>query len=332
MKRLTACMMALCLLLCAASAFAQAPAAGSLTATLESVRGNTSFTVESYPEIWITPIYAEYILQGKEDYPPDFLTFAPPEGAVPMEFSYDEALFINHDTLMLYAYYAYDRASFELFLEKAEPENTLADGSDGVAIFVIPDSRRARALVDISEYFDKTPKLEIILDDYSRDITTDQLTEMIQAEVDRVMSAMTLVTLDGYWSTDAYASVELTADSDPYTATVDATGLTMVKLESKRLEFQAAVEKSVEKTEIALDTYAYVYSKEDEMQPLTLSDGSEWVIYNTDYTGYAARIITEEGKHDRTLYLTIKIDCAPEAFPDLLDAMNARITITEDPT
>lgn len=330
-KHLLPGLLALCLVIgLAGTGHAQAPAADSLNAVYESVRGNASFSAETYPEIWITPIFSEHILLAKEKYPPHFLRIAPPEATLPMEFNYDSAVFIDHDLLLVYSYYAYDRASFELFLEKAEPENTLSDGSDGVAMYVVPDSRRARAMIDISEHFDNTPKLEIIISDYTGDLDAEDLQALIEEETARVRDNMEFVALDDFWSADAYASVQLHARNDPYLVTVDTAGMTIVKLEENALNAQRADGNSVSKTKVIVEDYSYAAGKEGENATLTLADGTEWIVYNSDYTGYASRLLTDSGKYDRSLYLTIQIDAAPDAFAEALEAMAARVTVAEE--
>ena len=327
MKKTISVLLALCLMLTAGMVVAESPEAGSLNVERVSIRGNASWTKESYPEIWITPVFAEYIIKGNEKYPAHFLHFAPPEGALPTSFAYDEAVFLDHDILAAYYYFAYDRHAFELFLEKADPEFILEDGSDGVAMYISPDSRRARALIDISDNFGGTAKLEIVFDDYSRDITTEQLTGYIQAEVERVQAAMTFVELDQYWSEGVFGAVELHAGNDPVSVLLDAASLTIVSLKESKLKAQELVDGDVRSIELALDSYSYVYSNEEEAEDITLSDGTEWKIYHTGYTGYAVFVVMEVAKYDRPLYLTVQSDCAPEDFVDVLEAINSLVTI-----
>ncbi|MCL2811990.1 MAG: hypothetical protein FWD25_08910, partial [Clostridia bacterium] len=183
MKKILSCLLIAVLCLSLASiAMAEAPAAGSLKAVQQTIRGNSSWTPESYPEIWITPIFGEYIVEGRdtERYPANFLRFAPPEGTAPLRFEYDYSNLIDFDTLFQYSYQAHDRASYELFLERAEEEeHILADGSDGVAIYVMPSRwGRGRAMIDLKQYFGGTAKLVIeIYDNAGDDLSAEALGE-----------------------------------------------------------------------------------------------------------------------------------------------------------
>lgn len=328
MKKISSFVLVMALLLAlAAPAMAQAPAENSLVMKQESIRGNRSFTQDSYPEIWITPIFDQHIIVGNEKYPPHFLRFAPPENTAMLDFSYDDATFIDHDVLLTYSYYAYDRASFELFLEKAAQEYTIADGSDGIAMYVNPESRRAHAMIDIKDKFEKSAKLQIIIDDHSRDIKPETLRELIEAEVERVTGTMEFVELDHYWSQGVVKSVELYSDRDPVKATVDTTGLTVTEVEEESLTTREKVDdRNSAATSFEIGTYAYVESKGDESKEYTMSDGTVWKIFNTEYHGYASMVVLEEGKYG-TVYLTIEVDTAPEGFPAALEAAYARVTL-----
>ena len=314
-------------------ALSEAPAANSLNAISENVRNNTSFTVESYPDVWITPVFAEYII-GKNDpekYPAKFLTFAPLEGTRLMDMRYDSVQMLDNDKLIVYNYFAYDRYAFELFLEKAEPGNIVKDGSDGVAIYIQPDSRRGRALIDLKEQFGGTSKMEIIVDSYDRDIKTDELQTMIEAETERVQTEMKLVDLEGYWSENVYQSITLIADRDPVSVTINTEGLTVVKLDSNQLTTQAFVkERTVMETQIELDSYSYAYSKAEDGDEAakddTLADGTPYKVYNSDYSGYASFTLLEEGERG-ALYLTIQIGCTPDEFKQKLEEVYAKITV-----
>lgn len=328
----------LCFLICAllmlalagSAACAEAPAANSLAARYQSVRGNASFTPESYPEVWITPVYADHIITGidPEKYPAKFLCFSPPEGSAMFKLSYDQSSFINHDALMATYYFAYDRASFELFLEKADEEYILKDGSDGMAIYIQPDSRRARALIDLKPQFGGTSKLEIVLDDYSRDITEAQLKEQIQAEVERVRAEIKLVELDHYWSEGVFESVELHAGYDPVSVVIDTQGLTVTKLEEAKLVYGKPDGRSVANTEIAVDSYSYAQDKEESTDE-ALKDGTAYRCYNSEYVSYASFTLLEEGKHG-PVYLTFRIDCEPEAFTSLLEQAYALVSVIKN--
>lgn len=329
MRKILASLLALMMLTVSAAALAAAPAAGSLSVTYESVRGNASFTVESYPEIWITPIFDQHIIAGNEKYPPHFLRFPLPEGTAALEFETDSVALIDHENLLVYSYYAYDRASFEVFLEKAEPDYTIADGTDGVAMYIRPDVRRAYGMIDIKPDFGNTSKLQIIIDDFTRDITEDTLRALIEAEAERIQATMQLEKLDAYWSTDVFSTIDLRGESE-LGVTVDASGLAVTKVEENKLVYMKKIDdRNVEKTEIAIDGYSYVDSREEsEVATHKMADGTEWRVYTSEVTGYAHLTLLEEGKYG-PVYLTVKIDGTPDTFIDKLEAAYGRTTISE---
>lgn len=321
MKRVLCLFIALVLALCAASALAE-----GVDAKIQNVRGNASFTAESYPEIWITPVYADYIITGydAERYPSKFLRFAPPEGATLLEFRYDLSSLIDFDSLLQYTYYAYDRYAFELFLEKAEPDNIVSDGSDGAAIYIRPDNRRGCALIDIKDQFGGTAKLEIEVYDHTGDLKPDELRQLIVDETARVKTAMALEELDGYWSRGGYQSVELYDDHNEAGLSVNVDGMIITRLATDKLVATAPVEgqsSSVSNTEIAIDSYV-----RDEATDATLASGTEYRAYTTDYSGYAYFYL-KEGKYSGQVYLSIQIDCAPDEFAAKLEEVYGRITL-----
>ena len=308
---------------------AVAVAEGGIDVARQSVRGNASFTPESYQTVWITPVFDDHIITGTdpEKYPAKFLTFPAPDGGAMLEYNYDESDFLNHDTLMAYYYFAYDRASYELFLERAEEEHIMKDGSDGVAMFVEPDARRARAMFDLTPYFGGTSKMEIILSDHSRDITTDQLKTMIEAETDRVMGAIQVEEPGKFWSEGVFNSVEIDGDREKFKAVVDTKGLTVTRIEPKKVVTKVADGRNASETEISIDTYSYAAGHENG-KAAALADGTSFIVYNSDYTGYASFVLTEEGERGDPVYMTIKIDVEPAGFPAALEEAYARVEVS----
>ncbi len=304
-------------------AFAEAPVVGSLKAEQQTIRGNSSWTRESYPEIWITPVYSEYIVEGKdaEKYPAKFLRFAPVEGFSPMEFSADYASFINFDTLAQFSYQAMDRASFELFLEKAEKENTLSDGSDGVAIYVIPDGRRGRALIDLKEQFGGTAKLYIEVYDHTGDLTGEQLGESVQAEAQRVMSTMKVEDLNGYWSKGVYSSVTLYDDYAKVSVPVNTTDWTITNASDRSLTALEVVDGEVIDTVVSIDSFYY----KDEAKDAKLADGTPYKVHNMEYNSYAFFFLKDGDPDGKCLLIKIETDAA--SFPEKLEKVYARVTM-----
>lgn len=330
--RLLSCLLALALVLALAL-----PVLAAETETLnivkETVRGNSAWTPESYPEIWLTPYFAEYVIEGNEKYPPVFLRIAPPEGSNPLEFSSDSASFIDFDTLMGYYYYVTDSYAFELFLEDVAEEDIMQDGSDGVAMFVQEDSRRAKGLVDIKDDFGKSSKLFIELYDNTGKLSVEEKRQALEAEVARVQANSTVETLDHYWSEGVFGDVQLFDTYDDIIVVVDATGLTVTKIEDEVFVYEEKnADGKMEETKIELNGYAGPYYREEQgetdgISSVTLEDGTEMKTYNTEYTGYAAVVALESDHFDNVLYLSITSDCSPDAFPAKLQTIYNRITI-----
>jgi len=326
MKRILSALLILALCLSLASVVtAEAPAAGSLRAVQQTIRGNSSWTPESYPEVWITPIFGEYIVEGRdpERYPANFLRFAPPEGAAPVRFEYDFSSLVDFDTLLQYSYQAHDRASYELFLERAEEEHILADGSGGVAVYVAPDRwGRGRAMIDLKPYFGGTSKLWIeIYDNSGSDLSGEELGKLIQDEVARVQAAMEFVELDRYWSQDVYASADLFDDHNNVTITVDTAAMTITRLQDKRLVSQVLVDGKVRETEIQLSS---PYG--DDLEEATLADGTPYLRKTWEYWSEAYFFI-QEGRYSGEVHLLIKIGVAPEDFAAELEKVYPLVTL-----
>ena len=328
MKKLLA--MILCALLVLSLSTSAIAEGSSLDMRLQAVRGNVAFTKESYPTIWITPVYDEHIMTqtNPEKYPARYLSFAAPENGCLLDMNYDSASFINHDTLVGYYYYAYDRASFELFLEKAAEASILKDGSDGTAIYIDEDRNAGRAMISIKDEFDGTAKLQIDVVDHSRDLSMTDIQALIESEVARFAAEKKVENLDGYWSTDKINSIQIADDNNPYGATIDTTGLTVTRVETNKVMIKTLNDKNVEETEITFDSYSYALSQDKEA-PVEgeLPDGTKFVKYNSEFTGYASITLTETGKYDRPCYLTIQIDCEASEFEAKLEAVYARIAM-----
>lgn len=69
----------------------------------------------------------------------------------------------------------------------------------------------------------------------------------------------------------------------------------------------------------------YAYQKE-QAENAALADGTPYKRYITDYSGYAAFVLTEEGKYG-PLYLTFKIDGPPDTFEQQLEQAYARVMV-----
>ena len=328
MKKVLLCLLITTLFLSlAAVAIAEAPEPGSLSLVQQIINRNASWTPESYPEIWITPFYAEYIIEERdaERYPANFLRFAPPEGAASLRIDSDYASFVDFDTYLQYSYQAMDRASYELFLEKAEEENILADGSGGVAMYVSPGHwGRARAMLDLKAYFGGTAKLYIELyDGAGEDLTAEKLSEMIQAEAARVQASLQFEELDRFWSQGVFATVELSDGT--VTIAVDTAAMTLTDIQTKKLKSRAVVDSKVRATEIEISS-----PYQDDLEEAEFADGTPYLCKVSEYWSDAYFYIQERRAGD-PIYLHIKIEgtFSLEAFAAELEKVYALVTLPE---
>ena len=317
------------LMLCAAAFAESAP----VDVKLQSVRGNASFTRESYDTVWITPIFDEHIVTktNEEKYPAKFIKFPAPEGYTLTEYSYDESSFINFDILVGLYYYAYDKASFELFLEKAVEEEIIKDGSDGTAIYIEPDARRVRAMVSLKDQFGGTSKLTVILDDYSRDLGTDELLPMMEEELARIAAEMTVEQPGHFWTEGKFNSIEIQDGRNPASAIMDVSGLLVTRFSESKITTLAADGRNANDVQIEMGSYSYAHSKLDEgdkdAKQATLENGMAYVCYSTEYSSHAGFLIYLDEEEERKVYLTIRIECAPDEFPAALEAIYERFEL-----
>lgn len=291
------------------------------------VGGDVTFDPAGYPAVWITPVFDEHILAevDLEAYPAKFLSFAAPANGGLVRYRYDESVFLNLDALVAYYYQAYDKASFELFLEGAAPENIRSDGADGVAMYVEPDNLRACAMISLKEQFGGMAKLCVGVEGFARNTTVGQIAELLKREVQRVQAEMAVREPGHFWSEGRFDTVEIGAAYDPFTAVVDASGLTVTGIDRDKLIAKAADGHMVKGVEIALGAYSYAHQQGDAANA-ALKDGTPYKRYGTEYSGYAGFTLSEEGKLG-PVYLTIKIDGDTAEFEQKLEETYARIKV-----
>ena len=183
-----------------AVALAEKPAAESLKAEIQSIRGSLSFTVESSPDMWLTPYYVSSMLEGSENNPPVFVKIPAREGSSVMEFGYEDCYYVDFDTLVGFYYYIEDDYPFETFLKKVEDDsNIIKDGSDGEALYLSPDRNRAYALVTLEgDDLPKHTRLYIQLTDNAREMKAAELQAAMEEEVARVKDTYRAEKLEGY--------------------------------------------------------------------------------------------------------------------------------------
>ena len=284
-------------------------------------------TTESYPEVCIAPNYfsSMFISQYNAPY---FIHFPCPGNTYVVSFDEYSVSFIDFEQLRQYSYIAQSSYAYETFLDKCDVEEyILADGSNGVAMYINPDSRYARALIGVSGIA-KSTKLEIrITDDSLRNKGAVEiiarLTEEIQNEVARVQASMTVELAERYWTDGTYAGfvVSNTArNSEPVVLTytlpagymiesMDDSDVTIVTVRGQRDALEV---------DFDMETYSYVNSKlEDEPEAVTTAtiDGIEYRIYSHWYndkilSAYVDRVISTTAGYsgEDTMYLTIHLD------------------------
>ncbi len=295
-------------------------------------------TIESYPEVCITPYYLHsiYEYQSKE---PRFLRFPCPEGTLVHEISYDSAYFVDITREREYGYAMSEQASFELFLNQCTDESLiLADGSEGYAIYLNPSENEANILVAVNDIA-RGVKLQIRLADGMMKAMTDQqkipqLTAWAQGEVQRVMSSMRVERMDTYWSAGRYAGISLLNPKNPgEVVTYTIPEMPEIAGQPKPVAFITDVDDSqfeiyvtyakgiVTEIKIAIsDNYSYVESKREDdptsVFDMTTPDGSTYGVYMHWYnlecsTAYASRVIgtytPSYSDTARNVYLTMSV-------------------------
>ena len=352
MKRLTAMLLGLALLCCAALAGAEEAAELPYLETEDQdvYIGDKVLTEASYPQVVISP-YSAYSLFGRDSDEPWYVVFPCPEGMRCSGFRTDEAdfLMLDRDNACEMYYNATDRYSYEVFLEDCEDENNiLLDGSDGIAAYIEPDKGRAYALFGLTEIA-KTAKLLVQLhvqglrsmeDAEKAELLKNRITD----EIARLQASMTCVKSDKFWTDGAYKGVKMYNESvNGEIVTVDLPEISfsledadvsgqVFPVSIGRNSIECYVCKDRAKTvelEYAVDTYSYVYynREESEITKVTLSDGNEWGIYVANerdgkpYSVHAARVLNtvEEYGEEKPVYLTVQISASNTGsdWPDL---------------
>lgn len=316
------------------AALAGAPA--GINARQETDRNVAAFSTESYDTVWVTPVFDDYIINGlnPEKYPARFVSFPVPEGAKLVDYRYDSSLLVDVDAMVSYFYGAYDRYSFEVFLEKQPEENILSDGSDGPAVYVDPERRIGAALIDLKPHFEGTPKLEVTVRSYDRSVTKEQLQGLIRAELERVQAAMKVQDTEGFWSKGRYNSIEIRSTRDAaYGAVVDVGGQSVTGFDDHHLVTKWAEDtKMTYATEIAIDSYSYPHQKAGEgnanAAEAAMKDGTPYMRYLSDTTGYATFTLLEKEGSD-AIYLSVKISAPEGSFDEALETLWSKISVSK---
>ena len=310
------------------SAFAPMASADAVDMKRQFVRGNASFTAESYETIWITPIYDNPMIAGvaKDKYPTKFFSFSAPDNGCLMEYAYDKSVFINNDSLAVYRYLAYDRGNFEMFLDFVDDDNVLAYGDETVAVYVDPDKGSAHAMLDLDSEFGSTAKLEIIIDHKSGMLLPGQLKDLIIAEVERVQGELSVQNLDHYWSEGMINTITIGADDDPFEAVITVDGYNVTATDTHAVVTKEPDGSGAKTISVAIARTSRAHSEMSAREG-KLSDGKPYLKYNAEYTGYATFTLTEKGNDGRPVYFTVAIDCRSDEFDAELEALFGRVQL-----
>lgn len=335
MKKMIALLLGLMMICsCAAAAVEGGELPALETEKMEGYLGGASMLTEaSFDKIYITP-FGESQLYGKGDKETWYVAFDAPEGFRCASFSLDDMFFVNLENDRQYEYAVLDRASYENFLLDCKDESyILRDGSDGVAAFINPDGARARVMIGLDD-IQKGAKLLIYISSWnevkklSDEEKPDLLKQMAQDEIARLQGNIECVKTNKFWTEDKFGSLKLyTVNADSEYLTVGLPEVTFNVTEegvSGKL-FPVIVDKSsftlyavsepgkVVTVKGELGSYAYAaQQEEDKVSKVTLSDGSEWIVYvaNEDdgkpYSVYAAKV-TGTSKNDDPIYLSLQL-------------------------
>ena len=281
------------------------------------VRGNASFTSDSYETVWLTPVFVNEMIgkSAPEKYPTKFIHFPSPDNFCLTEYTYDKSVFLNTDSLMRIRYLVYDRGNFEMFLEWADDENVLNYGGENVAVYTNPDKGSAHAMIDLDEQFGSTAMVELIVDNISGMSTPDQLKNFILEEVERVQDELVIEDIGHYWSENLVNSVEIAAVDDPFEAVVDVSGFSVTDMGGNWVVTKEPDGTGAKTITITITDSSRAH-REMGASEGKLENGTSYVKYTTEFTGYATFVLTDKGNNGKPVYLTITIDCSPDEFDD----------------
>ncbi len=325
MKRRLTGLLALVLVFCFAfGALCEVPVAESLRLSHERKYRLDAWSANGFCDVWLTTSYPEYMLEGDEDEPANFLHFSGPEGYAPLMFDSEQAAFLSYELYTLMQYYIYKSYSFEQFMEESAEEDIVLDGSDGkFAVIKNSGDRVAQALINVKEHFGRSAKLQIVLTDYSEDLKMAELVAMVTAEAERVIAEMQLEKLDGYWSAEAFDSVELYDTYERVTATLPLEGMTLVEAQDTSVSlFYSRDDVPVE---LCLSLTSYCL---DESEERTLADGTPFLLYmNPEYEYGYAFFPLMESRYSGMFYLEVEGNEPEDVFLELLEDLWSEITI-----
>lgn len=337
MKRAVAFLLtALMALSLAPLALAEPPAPESLHIAYENTDGDGCFSLETYPQVYLTIHPADKIIAGgSKKYPATFLYFLPPEGALPVAFSPNRAVFTVPDQQLTYYYYVQPRGRFNNYLNQVNKDDIIADGKDDLAaIYLGNEDHRAYALLALpGKTFSELGRLNLTIADHTGSRSREELTELVEDEAGRLLIDMTFDKQEAYWSEGAYTTAELTAEDDPVKATLDARGLILDTLYGPAaLRYRLRTpEDKIRDVTVKLDPLSYAHLDHGEKitaLDYTLADGTRGKILTYKGKNYAGFPVLEQASYGGgPLYLTFEMSVSEDEFPAMLEEAYARLTI-----
>lgn len=336
MRKIVCFLSAMMLLLSLCSvALAQSFAPGSLAIDTTEIDGKERFTLESYPEIWMSAFTAKDILEGKKKNPPRFLHVSPPQNTLPTVIGLDRVAFVSDEEGLTYYYYLFKVRSFRVFLQNVPEERVIADAKDQqLAIYVGEENHRIYALLTLPESeFGEKGKLEINITDHTGTRSQAELERLMQEELGRVQRQMSFEVLDQFWCQGVYTTANLSYYNGSLRALVDLSDLIVERMDgASNLKCKFLTEEGKAKDLfLRLDTYSYAHhhhQSEEKTEEVTLADGTVWRVFPTKTRCYAGREIADASLGGVPVYLTVEAEASPDAFAELLEAWSGSIQVT----
>ena len=338
MKKLIAVLLVL-MQLCSVAACAEEALPWLETEDQDAYYSTTLLTVESYPQVCISP-FSSYQLFSRGSTEPWYVTFPAPAGARCAEFGVDNCHFLDFENNRQISYQATDNYSYETFLNKCENEdNIILDGSDKVAAYINPDRGSAYALLGLDE-IKRGAKLYISISQNNyRKVEENELAQLLKdvitAEASRVRENMVCTQSEKFWTDGAFRGVKLFSYSLPglkpaqdlpeISFHFDGTEFTakpfVVRVSGEKFEALATDNAGITVTveeEISSFSYVFYNREESEYTMVTMDDGSEWGVYVSNenngkpYSVYASRLLSEKDKrgNDSLLYFNFQVSAS----------------------
>lgn len=299
----------------------------------QETEGLSGYTVESYPEAWITAYKVKNILEGKKRNPPAFLHIVPPQGAVPRLFDWDRAMFWVPQTQMSYTYLVEDPSLLKNFLKYANEKKIVDEGKDKMkAIYLGNENHRIYGLLTLPDtYYSEHAKLKVHIADLTQTMSDDALIQAMNEEILRLQGALTFETLEKYWSQDQVNQVQITLPEANALMQVETKGLVVLGANENNLNCMYMNEAGKAKTlAFRLDLYSFPH-RQEKAADLTLGGVEAKVYSKSGHHSVALPLGDVAGMEGMTLYLLLEIEAGDDEMPAVAADAFARVTLGEMP-